>query len=165
MIDWVILTSVKKQGYSGCTMWSLGGYSFHRYIWKLQQVIFSRDFGKSFLKWKDKNLHILKSEKKRYFGWDTPLQFCRTVLVDKRRRKSGASGKNKNWRGLNRRNFTAPQHWNAQYLSKKYFSKLQNIFVHFYKKIYFCWQNRGIWIVAQFGHLPLALVSNEAIQV
>ena len=29
--------------------------------------------------------------------------------------------------GLNSRNFTAPLHWNAQYLSKKYLSKLLNI--------------------------------------
>ena len=55
-------------------------------------------------------IYILKSEKKRYFAPDTPLQFRGTVLVDKRRRKSGASGKNKNWKGLNSRNFTAPLH-------------------------------------------------------
>ena len=47
----------------------------------------------------------LNSEKKRYFAADTPLQFRRTVLVDKRRRKSAASGKNKNWRGVEQEEF------------------------------------------------------------
>ena len=53
-------------------------------------------------------IYILKSEKKRYFAPDTPLQFRGTVLVDKRRRKSGASGKNKDWRGVEQQEFYCP---------------------------------------------------------